>query len=529
MKKAIGYARISDFDQSNWSIGGQQDLIKDYCRKNDIELVAIFTDEGQSAKNFDRSDWKELEKFVRKNFDNVDYLLVMAWTRFSRNTAEALQMIEQLEKKFSIRVISINEPIHLHPDSPFFHYIRSQIIQNGELELRINRDRTRFGIHQAQRAGRYLGQAPIGYLNSRDGSNLPIIIIDKLKGHFIAEAYSRFLNHETMATIRSFLKKNNIEIRGNSYIRTILQNPVYMGYVKKISYYDDPEMLVKGIHEPIVNSDTWWKVQAIFNQKIKPGRTIISEDFPLRGVLKCFCQRTYTGAFSKGRKMVVPYYKCNSHTSINLNANKIHKQFNELLKELSLPASHVQYLQEKILDNLNNELADRSQQVCAIRLQLAGVEKKISGLEEKYFLNKVDDATYSKWKANYHTEISSFKDQLNDLQEPVDQVWKRYNESLGKLCDLHWVYNSSTVEDKQAFVRLVFNNSLYYQENIYRTTFLMDLFKPKALILKEKRLLIYEQPPLENVDFDMCAPKGNIIEPIYKLLAVLENMNLKTA
>jgi site-specific DNA recombinase len=507
MKKAIGYARISDFDQSNWSIGGQQDLIREYCRKNEMELVAIFTDEGESAKNFDRSDWKQLEKFVRNNYKNVDFLLVMAWTRFSRNTAEALQMIEQLEKNYGIRVISINEPIHLHPESPFFHYIRAQIIQNGELELRINRDRTRFGIHQAQRAGRYLGKAPIGYLNATDAGKLPIIVIDKPKAIFILQAYLRFLNKESMAAIRSFLKENNLIIRGNSQIRSILQNPVYMGYIKKISYYDDPETLVKGIHEPIVDPDTWWKVQAVFNSKVKPGRTKISEDFPFRGVLKCFCHRAYTGAFSRGRSSLVPYYKCNTHPSINLNANKIHGQFNELLKEMSLPASHVQFLQEKIVENLNNELSNRSQQVGHIHQQLAGLEKKISGLEEKYFLNKVDDATYAKWKTVYHTDRSALRDQLTDMQEPVDQVWQRYNDSLGKLSDLQWAYNGATVEDKQSFVRLVFDNSLYYQDNIYRTTFLMDLFKPKALILKEKRLLIYEQPPVEKVEFDLCAPE----------------------
>lgn len=58
MKKAIGYARISDDDQSRWSTGGQQTLIRDHCSKEKIELTAIFTDEGESAKNFDRANWK---------------------------------------------------------------------------------------------------------------------------------------------------------------------------------------------------------------------------------------------------------------------------------------------------------------------------------------------------------------------------------------------------------------------------------------------------------------------------------------
>jgi site-specific DNA recombinase len=507
MKKAIGYARISDQDQSNWSISGQQDLIKEYCQTHGIELVATFTDEGESAKNFDRSDWKQLEIFVKKNHLHVDLLIVMAWTRFSRNTGEAIKMIEQLENKYHIRVISINEPLNMHPDSPYFHYLRTQIIHNGELELRIIRDRTRFGIHQAQRAGRYVSKAPAGYLNKSDASGRPIISIDPEKAPLIKEAYNRFLKGETIQNIRSTMKEKGLIIKGNSALQCILQHPVYMGYIRKIAYYDDPEALVKGIHEPIIDESTWWRVQAIFKNKKPLQRTKISDDFPLRGVLKCFCQRPYTGAFSKGRKKFVPYYKCNTHTAINLNANKIHQQFDELLNEMSLPQIHVNYIKEKVAENIKTELADRQSKFNQAYHQLAGLDKKISGLEEKYFEGKVDDTTYSKWKRIYSTDQAVLRNHITDLQEPMEQVWKRYDQNLGNLANLQWVYSIFTVEEKQSFVREVFNNQLYYQENIYRTPYLMEIFKPKALILKEKRLLIYEQPPIETGIFAESAPE----------------------
>src|SRR5687768_5064357 len=112
MKKAIGYARISNKDQSNFSITGQQELIRRHCTNGNMELVAMFTDEGESAKNFDRPDWRDLEAFVRKNHSGIDFFIVAKFDRFSRNTAEALQMIELLEEKFKIRVISSMEPIH---------------------------------------------------------------------------------------------------------------------------------------------------------------------------------------------------------------------------------------------------------------------------------------------------------------------------------------------------------------------------------------------------------------------------------
>ena len=96
MKKAIGYIRISTKDQSNFSLEGQEQLIRDYCEKQSIDLVAFFRDEGQSAKTFDRVNWKLLAEFVAKNHTQVDYLVVSKYDRFSRNVSEALQMMEKL-------------------------------------------------------------------------------------------------------------------------------------------------------------------------------------------------------------------------------------------------------------------------------------------------------------------------------------------------------------------------------------------------------------------------------------------------
>src|SRR5215203_5430672 len=119
MKKAIAYIRISNKDQSNFSIPGQTEMITTHCSRHDWELVATFIDDGKSAKNFDRPDWKKLQTFIKQNHTQVDYLIVCKYDRFSRNTSQALTMLELIEQKFDTRVLSVMEPIHVHPDSPF--------------------------------------------------------------------------------------------------------------------------------------------------------------------------------------------------------------------------------------------------------------------------------------------------------------------------------------------------------------------------------------------------------------------------
>lgn len=526
MKKAIGYARISDDDQSRWSTGGQQDLIREHCIKEKIELTTIFTDEGESAKNFDRANWRELEKFVKKNHLQVDYLFVMAYTRFSRNTAEALQMIEQLETRYHIRVLSITEPLHMHPDSPYYKYMRRQIIHNGELELDIIRDRTRFGIHHAQKTGRFITRPPKGYIRAKDIKGDPIIVIDQVKAPLIKEAFQRFINGETIISIRKTLKEKGLIIKGNSDLQALLQHPVYMGWIKQIAYYDNPETIVKGIHEPIIAEDDWWRVQAIFNNKNKLQRNILSEDFPLRGVLMCNNYHPLTAAFSKGRSKVYGYYKCNTDKHVNHSAKQLHDKFDDMLEELSLQPQHIEYLSQSISNNIQTQLQERSSSSEKIRQQLTGIEKKISNLEEKFIIDAIEPDTYKKWKSNYHTEKSTLADQLASLLEPVDQIWKRYDTSLTLLSTMHWTFHQLSLEDKQGFVREVFNSQLRYHNGTYRTTFLLSPFQHKALILKEKGLLIYEPPPIQIGISAVSAPQRSTIEPIFRFLEIIHKIKV---
>ena len=84
--KAIGYIRISTKDQSNFSLSGQEKYIRDFCEKHNYELATVFKDDGQSAKNFDRPDWKALEQFIKEN-NSVTTLVVAKYDRFSRNVS----------------------------------------------------------------------------------------------------------------------------------------------------------------------------------------------------------------------------------------------------------------------------------------------------------------------------------------------------------------------------------------------------------------------------------------------------------
>ena len=71
---------------------------------------------------------------------------------------------------------------------------------------------------------------------------------------------------------------------------------------------------------------------------------------------------------------------------------------------------------------------------------------------------------------------------------------------------------------------MVFNNKLYYQDGSYRTPYLYPTFFLKAALVKENGLLFVEQPLQFSSNFALCAPDGNTIEPLIKLLAWIDSI-----
>lgn len=507
MKKAIGYARISTNDQSRFSIPGQVDSIKDYCEKNNIGLEAMFCDEGESARNFDRPDWLQLEKFIAKNYQLVDYLVVIKYDRFIRNALDGLKMIEQLEERYNIRIISIMEPIQMHPKSPYFFKIRADILTSGQFERLVIQERTKFGIHHANKQGRYVNNAPFGYKNARDEKNNPILVVDIARANLIRQVFARFLEGVPPEEIRRQLKPAGFTPGGRSAIARVIKNATYAGLILVREFYDEPERLVKGIHEAIVSEETFFQAQSLLKQPAG-GRRILSEDFPLRGLLKHTCGRPLTGAFSKGKKKLVGYYRCHGDNA-NLNSARLHAQFDGVLKELSWQPHHLAYLKHLLEKGYEEQREGQQQQLVQKKLALQQVETRLTNLEEKVLDGIIDSATYKKWRNKLIAEQVMLAAQIREIEIPAGTVWEHYADRMYLLEDISAIYQGATVAHKQAFVRGVFNNELRHDGNIYRTPYLFSIFQHKALALKEKGLLIYEQPEEKTMILEESTQDGS--------------------
>lgn len=494
MKKAIRYLRFSKQGQSVCSIERQEMITANWLKFNEVELIDSFVDEGKSARTFDRPDFIKLKDFITKHHKTVDYLVVDQLDRFSRVADEAITMVKRLQKTYGIQIVSVTENITFDYDTPGSYFRAGLQLLLAE-EENINRSvKVRGGIYTAKTVkGRYTYKnPPFGY--KKEGmEKARVLVVDEYEAKIVRFIYDSFLRNMPIYLIRRKAEELGFNIKGNMAIDRVLRNPAYAGLIKANSHQGAPGGLFPGIHEPLIDMVTWQMVQ----EKIKrPEKTttIIDNEIPLRGVLKCHCGTPLSGAPSRGKSgRYYHYYKCKHAKHNNISAIKAHEQFLQICELMSLPMSRVNKIRAESRESIDRELEFNRKNVGEKKKQLQENEEKLYSLEEKWIKNEINKDTYARWHSIYNTEIINLRGAIERLSANRSLAFEILETKLDLLTDLRQVYESSETIQKREFVSLVFDSNLYYQNRIYRTPTMLNILSHNHLKMKEKGLLIYEK------------------------------------
>lgn len=484
MKVAYGYLRISKEDQSNFSISGQKILIEEWSRKNNVEVREWFIDDGYSAKNFNRPEWKRLESKLAKS--KIDFLIVAKYDRLIRNVVEGLAFVERLEKRWNITLLSVMENYSIDINDPYFFKHRADMFVDADFERRRISHRTKFGIWSASSQGYYLARAPFGYQVHKEKGKRNMLVPDPIKSVVIKNIFESYLEGAPLATITKSARAQGFNLAAKEAVKRVLMNPVYAGFVKTGSFKEDSDRLVKGIHEGIVSETDYWRVQWMINQKensfvIKA----VNDDIPLRGVLLCeHCGSPHTGARCKGRTLYYWYYWCNKCRGSNFSVQKIDELIQRILTHLSLSEEMVEALKIEAKIQFEQAMKDKSNRLDDINKRIKELIDKKASLEEKYITDTIEHAVYAKWNQKYTSELFELSKDKNQLERNNQKYYDLFYNNISFLGDLRALYLIATTLEKQAFLRALFPGGLIVSKKGTRTNFLLDWFKPKEASLK---------------------------------------------
>jgi site-specific DNA recombinase len=491
---AIGYIRISKKDQSTHSLEYQEKTIREYCERNELVLGSVFVDDGKSSYTFDRPDYKALEEFIKKHKKSVKYLVVFDHDRFSRNLPEALQKIEFLEKKHDLKVLSISEPLDIDTQDPsvFIQRAFKYLIANQEL-LTIRR-RAKVSARHVQESGRFTSKAPYGYINAVHTDGKSVLKVNENERFIVEKVYRDYLNHIPHFIIHAEARSLGFPHSASSAIFRILNNPLYCGLVRVCAYGKIPEKLVPGIHEAIIPESFYFRAQDKLQRNKRVMKTKPNAEFPLKGVLRSpCCGGDVTAGWSTGKLKKYIYYRCLSHSEVNIPGAEIHDKFDQLLKHMSFTQAYVDQIVGKVSAKVSDRLKTNKNRVAEIKQQLVGIGVKIESVEEKLFTDVINDDTYKRAMVKFNGEKAKLNDELESFNNFSDHIQQDLLV-LPYMLNFHQVYEDAPLGQKHALIREVFKDGFTFKNGVFRTPSINENLIRNPLVLKQIGLLEIEQP-----------------------------------
>lgn len=253
--KACMYLRLSKDDgmsiESN-SIINQRELIQSYAKKNNLEIVKEYVDDGYSGTNYDRPALKDLMEEISKKDRAFDIIIVKDLSRFGRDYIGAGKYIQKIFPQLHIRFISINDNYDSkHADMsdtnlmlPIRNFINDSYARDISNKVKSSQKMKR-------EKGDYIGSfAPYGYKKSEENKNKLIVdenvsdiiksIFDmKLQG-YSSKAIAEELNDLGIDSPKIYKENQGLNYKGGfkvkkgrnwsaKAINRIIENEVYIG------------------------------------------------------------------------------------------------------------------------------------------------------------------------------------------------------------------------------------------------------------------------------------------------------------
>lgn len=470
MKRAILYIRVSTDEQADkgFSLASQEEYLTRHCNIHNIEIIHIFR-EDHSAKTFNRPEFKKMLSFCKKNKADIDLLLCVKWDRFSRNTKDSYQMIHEFES-LNIEVQAIEQPLDLSvPESKLMLaiYLASPEVENDRRSLNVFN-----GMRKAKKEGRYMGTAPMGYKNTRDEKNRPIIAPDTT-AHFITLAFEEMsTGNFTQEEVRHRLNARGFTCSRNNFNK-IIRNPVYAGKLYIKPYKDEDGYYIKATHEPIVDENLFYKVQDIIDGRkpINTTKNTCRVEFPLRGYLTCHkCGKNLTAStgLSKSKKHYY-YYHCREGCKEIYSAERVHSAFQDLLKSITAKSEIMDLYQQILKSYFGESNDDRLVNIQKIQQDIEKNKARTNKAMQMMLDGEIDSSEYKAIKSRYDEINTTLIRQRASLELDKVDYSSKIQKSFNLLKHIDKFYSEASVDIKQKIVCLMFPEKLIFKNDRLQT------------------------------------------------------------
>jgi len=156
-----------------------------------------------------------------------------------------------------------------------------------------------------------------------------------------------------------------------------------------------------------------------------------------------------------------------------------------------------------------------------LNIELQKTQKKIKDITNKFLLTEgIDKDIFESTLNDLKKQVAELEVKLVKAKTDTDSLQNVMKMLLPKLTKLSSVFNNFPLHRQHQFIDMLFPKGIWY-DGVYRTPFINELYQHKALILKEKGLLLIEQPLVDFGKIPLSTLRGNGIELLEGWLQVV--------
>ena len=482
------YIRVSTDEQADkgYSQRNQEEMLRKYCESHSIMIRNVIY-EDHSAKSFNRPQWKSLIQGLKKKKSNVNLILFTKWDRFSRNAGDAYQMINVL-RGFGVEPQAIEQPLDLSiPENKMMlaFYLAAPEVENDRRALNVF-----YGMRRARKEGRYMGLAPVAYINKTEENGKKYIAplepdASILRWDFEEIAKGIFNTEQ----IWKRAKEKGLKCSKNAFWQ-VIRNPLYCGKIFIPQFKDEESRFVKGQHKAIISEELYYEVQDILDGRGRNYRPKVKtlDEFPMRGFLICpECEKLLTGSKSKGRTKYYSYYHCVGACKHRTNAEIVNEAIMKDLASFVPEISDMAFYQELIIKEYLNKTNEVQFEKKEILLQIKDYEDRLSHTRDLLATRQIDADDYRDMKSQYSAKISMLESQLTRMNNDADNVQILIKRGVKRVFEIKEALKDGCLSEIRKDVGSIYPEKIVFEESKVRTARRNDFIQYINLINKKLR------------------------------------------
>ena len=477
-KFAVSYLRVSTRGQAErggghdegFSIPAQREANKKKAASLGAIVGKEFVDRGASAKSADRPQLQAMLEYVKENADRVDYVIVHKVDRLARNRDDDSDIMRAL-RECGVQLVSASESIDETPAGMLLHGIMSSIAEfySQNLATEVKKD-----MGEKIKGGGTIGRAPLGYQNVRNvddkGREERTVILDPERAPLVKMAFEAYASEQwTVNNLADYLAACGLTTRSMPKIPSkpipfqtlhkILSNPYYKGVVqyKGVEY--------PGSHEPIIDEETWDKVQLIMSSRVNGERTNKHPHYLKSTVYCAYCgERLIISNEKKKDGTVYPYFVCAGRHSKRRRDCKtkyilipaVEREIEKLYDRIQIPVEVKAQIKERLQSVISSEKQKYDKEIEGLQGRKNELEHKRNKLMEAHYMDAIPLDFMKSEQQKITKELAAVEHEIKQHGLTFDEISENLSYALEMLNDCGAAYRSASDKIKRLMNQAIF-------------------------------------------------------------------------